>query len=276
MRSFCHIDDDLVLFENPSDVLPSGAMLRSVNIIVILCLKGNAEYSTGTQTHHINVNDVLIINEGQIISDFRSSNDIKVLGIMLSSNFLGEVVKGVSERSLLFLFSHSHPVYTLLENEVRDVVFYYKMIKKKIAETDNLFRNDVVRSLLMTTACDICNVIYRIYRVDDKKNVRSEAIFIDFIVLVERNYKQERRVGWYANQLCITPKHLSETVKQVSRRTPNEWINDYVSMEMRLMLKNTSKSVKEIAHELHFSNQSFFGKYFKEHVGMSPLAYRKK
>ena len=75
--------------------------------------------------------------------------------------------------------------------------------------------------------------------------------------------------------MCITPKYLSEMVKAVSRRTPNEWIDNYVVMELRSLLKNTTKTVKEIAADMNFPNQSFLGKYFKEHVGLSPVSYRK-
>ena len=64
-------------------------------------------------------------------------------------------------------------------------------------------------------------------------------------------------------------------IKQVSHQTPNEWIDTYVTLELRNLLKNTSKSIKEITEDLRFANQSFLGKYFKEHVGMSPSEYRK-
>ena len=93
--------------------------------------------------------------------------------------------------------------------------------------------------------------------------------------MVEQNFRNERRVSWYGQQLCITPKYLSEAIKQVSHRTPNEWIDNYVTLEIRVLLKNSTKSIKEIAQELHFPNQSFLGKYFKEHVGCSPSDYRK-
>ena len=93
--------------------------------------------------------------------------------------------------------------------------------------------------------------------------------------LLEQNFRTERRVGWYAEQLCITPKYLSETVKQVSRLTPNEWIDNYVILEIRVLLKNSTRSIKEIAMEMNFPNQSFLGKFFKERVGMSPSEYRK-
>ena len=93
--------------------------------------------------------------------------------------------------------------------------------------------------------------------------------------MLERHFRHERRVSWYAEQLCITPKYLSEVVKQVSKRTPNEWIESYVVLEIRVLLKNSTKNIKEITEELCFPNQSFLGKYFKEHVGVSPSEYRK-
>ena len=89
------------------------------------------------------------------------------------------------------------------------------------------------------------------------------------------NFRHERRVSWYGEQLCITPKYLSETVKQVSRRTPNEWIDYFVVLEIRVLLKSSTLSIKEIAESLHFPNQSFLGKFFKEHVGVSPSKYRR-
>ena len=70
-------------------------------------------------------------------------------------------------------------------------------------------------------------------------------------------------------------KYLSESVKSVSRRTPNQWIDNYVVIELRVMLKNSTKSIKQITEEMNFPNQSFLGKYFKEHVGMSPSEFRR-
>ena len=93
--------------------------------------------------------------------------------------------------------------------------------------------------------------------------------------MVEEHCKHERRVGWYALQLGITPKYLSEAVKSVSKRTPNQWIDNYVLMEIRVMLKNSTKSVKEISNEMNFPNQSFMGRFFKEHMGMTPREYRR-
>ncbi len=144
------------------------------------------------------------------------------------------------------------------------------------ADTSNPFRRKVVQALVLAMFYDLNAIIHHIETRGISKRPRADIIFTEFIRLVEGNFKSERRVSWYAEQMCITPKYLAETVKQVSRRTPNEWIDNYVTLELRLRLKNSSKSIKEIATDMHFPNQSFLGKYFKEHVGLSPSSYRKE
>ena len=88
-------------------------------------------------------------------------------------------------------------------------------------------------------------------------------------------YKEERSLGFYAGKLCITPKYLSLISKDVSGRSAGEWIDQYVVLEAKTLLKSTRMSIQEIADVLNFANQSFFGKYFKHHTGISPKEYRK-
>ena len=80
----------------------------------------------------------------------------------------------------------------------------------------------------------------------------------------------------YAGKLCVTPKYLSLLVKNVSNRTAGEWIDNYVVLEAKALLSSSTLSIQEISDRLNFTNQSFFGKYFKQHVGISPTEYRKK
>ena len=148
-------------------------------------------------------------------------------------------------------------------------------IRQKVVDTSHRFRRELVMTMLKALIIDMSNVIYRFQQVGDENQTRAEVIFRTFIQAVEKNYRTERRVGWYAKHLCITSKYLSETVRTVSRRTPSEWIDSYVTRELRVMLKNSTMSIKQIADEMNFANQSFMGKYFKEHVGMSPSQFRK-
>ena len=272
----CYLNDDLVLVDELAKIPFPNAPRRTRCIILGLCLKGKAQSSVDTIDHTVMPNEVILINEGLVLDNYMLSPDFSGIGILMSYDFFHEIIQGIHELSALFLFSRTHPVFTLNNIEVKNIDFYFRALKYKVNEKEHHFRTDVVRSIMMTMIYDISNAIYRLQQINDKRQTRAEAIFASFIKLGEENFRQERRVSWYGEQLCITPKYLSETVKQVSRRTPNEWIDNFVTLEVRVLLKNSSMSIKEIAQHLHFPNQSFLGKYFKEHVGMSPSEYRKK
>ncbi len=268
------IGDDLVLFSSFEEVPLSSEPRKMSCFFVALCLGGSAQYTVDTKEHRVHQNDVIIVNDGQVIGEYMLSPDCHGVVIMASNNFFAEVIKEVHEMSQLFLFAYSNPVFNLTEEKVKTFMEYFNLIKEKVDEHGHHFRNELAMSLLKAMLYDIANEIYQMKN-SNPKRTRAEAIFNNFINLVKDNFRHERRVGWYGEQMCITPKYLSESVKQVSKRTPNEWIDYYVTLEIRVLLKNTTMSIKEIAQTLSFPNQSFLGKYFKEHVGMSPTAYRK-
>lgn len=103
---------------------------------------------------------------------------------------------------------------------------------------------------------------------------RSKELFDKFMNLLLANLSQERNVGFYAGKLCITPKYLTAVVKEVSGKTPTDWIKEKMIEYIGYKLINTQMPIKEIAYEFNFSNQSFFGKYFKRNKGVSPGKYR--
>lgn len=277
------IEDDILLSDDPSKLPMASEARRMTFIMIALCQKGEARYTLDTVEHVVKENDVIVITDRHVVDNFQSSENLKGLFIILSVKFFYEMMHNVSDVSQLMLFVNNHPLVSLSDSEADVFVNYFHLIKGKLSEANNHFRREVVRTLLLAMFYDLSNVIYRVQQAagkdtdqSGKRQVRADAIFTRFIKLVETNFRQERRVSWYAEQLCITAKYLSETVKQVSKRTPNEWIDKYVTLEARVLLKNSTKTIKEIAMELNFPNQSFLGKFFKEHVGMSPSEYRKK
>lgn len=107
----------------------------------------------------------------------------------------------------------------------------------------------------------------------ESRNTRSGEIFEKFIGLVKKYCAEQRRVGFYADQLCLTPKYLSTVVKEVSGKSATEWINEFVIVEAEMLLKSTNLTIQEISHKMNFPTQSFFGKYFKRVTGMAPSKY---
>jgi AraC-like DNA-binding protein len=95
-----------------------------------------------------------------------------------------------------------------------------------------------------------------------------------FLNLVQTHYREERGLKFYADRLCLTPIHLSRVIKSASHKSANDWIDEHVILEAKALLKSTSMTVQQISEELNFPSQSFFGKYFKRIVGVSPKEYR--
>ena len=103
---------------------------------------------------------------------------------------------------------------------------------------------------------------------------KAELISKNFTQLVMQNYTMQRSVDGMPKRLGITQAHLSTIVKQSTGKTCIEIITSMVIMDAKAQLKSTNLTIHDIAYALNFTNMSFFGKYFKRHVGMSPQEYR--
>ena len=109
---------------------------------------------------------------------------------------------------------------------------------------------------------------------DEVKSYRVRELFNRFMMLMERDYKQSRDVNYYANLMHITSKYLTNIVRQVTGHTPKTIIDQYVILQLKMQLQRTSQSIKEIAWEYHFTDVSFFCRYFKKHTGLTPQQVR--
>ena len=258
---------------DPSGDLPQGPC-RMQCLLFALCVEGGASYAVDSEERTVGPGDMMVFSVGQVARFCSMDDGCRITGIMVSYDFFNDVVKDVRELSSLFLFARRYPVYKLTPGEADAVLEYVAMMKRVASTPGHRFVRDAIRSIFAAMVYDVSNAIYRVVDAEDSKR-RADKIFTDFMRLVEQNFRQQRRVGWYAERMGLSAKYLSEMVKQVSRRTSNEWIDYYVMRELKAMLKDTSMSIKDITDEMNFANQSFLGKYFKEHAGVSPSKFRK-
>ena len=112
------------------------------------------------------------------------------------------------------------------------------------------------------------------YRTDEVKSYRVRELFNRFMMLLERDYKISRDVNYYAAQMNISSKYLTNIVNQVTGHTPKTIIGQYVILQLKLHLKRSTQSIKEMAWEFHFADVSFFCRYFKKHTGLTPQQIR--
>ena len=112
------------------------------------------------------------------------------------------------------------------------------------------------------------------YRPDEVKSYRVRELFNHFMMLMERDYKQSRDVNYYADLMNISSKYLTNIVRQVTGHTPKIIIDQYVILQLKMQLKRSTQSIKEMAWEYHFTDVSFFCRYFKKHTGLTPQQVR--
>lgn len=171
-----------------------------------------------------------------------------------------------------FLSVRNKPVVPLTDKQLDAMLTYCKMVQSVIKVTDNPNRMEIIRHL---TIAFFYGLGYYFHKLPDGvKETRSEVLMRNFLKQVQAFHKQERKVEFYADKLCLSPKYLSQTIKSCSGKTAGEWIDEYVVLEAKALLRSTNMTIQQIGDELNFPSQSFFGKYFKRLTGTSPKAHR--
>ena len=245
--------------------------IRLGMVAIIICKKGYGKLQIGLENVFITPNMVLIILPEQIFQATEISADFDAGYIFLNKVFF-DIQNDY--KMVLDLQSHffMHPYVQLPEKDMEEALVVFNIIKRKIEEQTNLFLKEVVQTYIRALFYIACNIF--INTKEKAVKTRKEEIFETFVSLLEQNFRSRQNVGWYAEQICLTPKYLSKLIYEISGKHAGEWIKDYIILESQALLNSSSLTVQQISNELGFSNQSHFGTYFKRYAGVSPREYK--
>ena len=174
------------------------------------------------------------------------------------------------------LFLEKNPVLSLTQDEVRTFCWYYDLLKYKLTTKNKKYRKELVDALLQAFLYEFHDTLDRFITLKPSSYKSAENLFKTFIDLLASSYPKKRSVSYYADCLHVSPKYLSAVCKDISGQPASDLIDQYVMKDVVYLLRKTEKSIKEITNELDFPNISFFGKYVKKHLGLSPRMYREK
>lgn len=228
------------------------------------------------QDFELRTNDVLVVQNGTIGEYRGMSDDARIAVIAFTPEYFQTALQIEATMSLQRRL-YASPLWHLPFEAMEELMVIYRLMKAKIAETDNPFRKG---ALLGYTQVLIYNCYKYLLAADsgnektEVKSGRQQELYTQFMDEVRKSYIKERSISYYADVLCVTPKYLSQVVRRVSGRFAGDWITDFVILEAKALLKSRKYTVQQIADMLNFANQSFFGKYFREKVGCSPKAYQ--
>ena len=249
---------------------------RSDYLSVLLIAKGEINFSLNLEEYTAKENSLVIIAPNAIKKVAAVSKDCIVSGVNFTIDFLTSIRMPKNDIELLDYFSSQFsPHWNLNRKDASSVQQHMKQLNYRVATVNE----QVYGKELLYHSFYI--FLYEAYGLSKKYAVpfqhhvtRKENLVKNFTQLVQKQFREQRNVNSYAEQLSITPKYLTETVKEITGKTAGEIIDDFVLLEAKLLLDNPALSIAEIADELHFSDQSFFGKYFKRLAGLSPKKYR--
>ena len=224
--------------------------------------------------------DSMFIFTPKNILQVNSQQYFKADVIAISPDFMRRINIDIKNMMPLFLKFVENPALTLTPEESRSMRGMIAQIERETRGPETHFSFDIVSGLIAVTIYKVGDIMYHYLaehpEEQNNSHNRAEEYFKQFTHLLGEHFREERSVGFYARQLCITitPKYLTTLIKRISGQSVSEWIDNYVILEAKTLLKYSTMSIQEIAYYLNFPNQSFFGSYFKRNTGMSPSQYK--
>ena len=248
-------------------------------LIIGVGTEGETSLTSNLQEFRLKKDSLFIFSPKHILQ-VQSNNRFKAHLIVIAPDFLKRINIDTKRMMPLFLQFGSLPCMELTQAESQSLRSFISMVEQELKGSETDFSSEIIGGLIAATIYKVGDILTHYLaehpEVDSPIHKRAEEYFRQFTELLGEHYKHERSVGFYARQLCITPKYLTTLIKRISGKSVSEWIDNYVILEAKTLLKYSNMSVQEIAYYLNFPNQSFFGSYFKRNAGMSPSQYKAK
>lgn len=280
-----NLSDDLFIaemhYESKMDIIEYPC--RFHGYMAFFCIKGEFEVEINLKKFTIRKDSMFIYTPGNIVRvtniDPREKESVHFVVVAISEDLMSSTRFDFSKlynESLRLLES---PCVVINENERGLYRKYFDLIQEVSKMRMPNMRESV--AALISSIFYLMGSMWTDRLTAAKKNggdemsTRSKIVLEDFLLLVRDYHTKERSLSFYADKLYLTPKYLSKLIKSVSGKSAHEWIDSFVILEAKNLLKYSDMSIKSIVYELNFPNQTTFYRFFKTKTGMTPSEYRK-
>ena len=265
-------ENDIAIF-NQVESIPPKIVLHNA-YMTLLCLNGKAACEIEDKIFEIKKNDVFLCHPNLFVENAMASIDFKCRGILMTSAFFDSIFLLGNNIWDIKSVIQKNPVVHLDEQEAAQLIRDTDFLCYKLTSPPNAHHKEVISLLVQAMAYEFYDCIAPKLQLQLSSYSSADLIFKRFMTLVTENTPRHRDVAFYAEKLCITSKYLTTVCKQASGKPAFEIIGTYATNHIKRLLRSTEKSVKEVAHEAGFDNLSFFGKYVRRELGVSPREFR--
>lgn len=259
-------DTDLRYFEEHSCRTEGGAIL--------FCRRGSATVTVDQLRDRVTRDTLLLLLPGSILHLNERTDDFRVRFCAFSLELFSEAAYRLDPS--FFHILHEHAIIRLPDRIIEGVRNWFQMASYTYRDRGNIFRNTIIRNRLQNVLLEAFDKTQR-FAPDvhsQTGTTRQADLFQRFVALVHKHCTEQREVAFYADRLCISTRYLSTIIRSVAHSTAKEFIDRSVVLEIKMLLGSTELSVQEIAYRLHFPDQSYLGRFFKKHTGVSPTEFR--
>nr|WP_302831513.1 helix-turn-helix domain-containing protein [uncultured Bacteroides sp.] len=251
-------------------------LVKMNNGVLLFCQTGEADITIDLEKYHIVPNTNIVLLPRSIFSVTAASKDFKIHYFSYSEEIFKAICFRFEPAFLHFIKENACCTHTQ-EEPLKAVHGLIEASNAIYAEKENRFRDAIAQNMLQIFFLDTYDKVQRLFTKEQiEGSNRKDELFKKFINLVQNHCATQRDVAFYAAQLCISTRYLSAITQQMGDNSAKEIIDEFLILELKVALQSTDLSLKEIADRYHFPDQSFFGRFFKKHTGMSPKAFRAK
>jgi len=267
-------DNEVLNIENLREVHNLSTIRLEYNTIVF-CKAGRIIVEVGGNSQvKVLPGQLLLIPTGKLVQPMFFSTDVDASALLVSDRLLKSVLN--NQINIWNKAMYMKEIY-IVENAgwLESVRAYTRAIFKEVAQP--FLMREIFYSFLRTMLLLICAELLshvEMQQTNDESSVHDKELFNRFLQLLSTEEQKRRKVSYYAEKLNISSKYLSIITKRVSGKCPLRWITNSVMEDCFRLLKTTDLSIKEISNKMGFPNPSFFGQYFREQTGKTPMAYR--
>ena len=266
-----NIEDKFYIGNLSSEMNLINYPFRTDLCVCCICSAGESRGRINLIPYSLKALGMSINVPGQLLEHEFMTDEFQGIYILMSKDFVSSL--GLPYNFQTYMSVQETPILVLTENQYKAMLSYCNMVCNVI-RIDHPNKLDIVKHL---TCAFFYGMGYYFHQITVSKKLSNEEILMqDFLKTVQQHYKIERKVIFYADKLHLSAGYLSTVIKNVSGKTAAEWIDDYVILEAKSLLKSSSLTIQQISDGLNFPSQSFFGKYFKRQIGISPKEYREK
>ncbi len=242
----------------------------------ILCTRGQINFVFNNTLYSAKAGEFVFWFADSNLTDVTFSKTFSANVLLIERDFLDNNIPDQNRSIDVILHSKVNPILHLREKSDKvKVVSNFSLLHDRFLETRHLFYNEILQLQMQLFLFDMWHIFANEYE-RRKRTVESGSLYEQFIHLVNDHCMQEREVQFYANHLHITAKHLNYVCKQNTDVTASEWIQRYAKERIILLLKNKNLNIAEIADRMEFSSRSFFTRYVKKLLGVTPSELRNR